>query len=99
MITRTIQTTLVAAAVAMVFGCSSGAFKKDTLMDHNWGKSQETARYQQISNPDAGKDTEPVVGLDGDAAERNLNRYRKSFEKTDTKTVYNIDVSGLGTSQ
>ena len=43
-------------------------------MDRNWGRSQETARYQQISNPDAGKEPDPVVGLDGDAAVRNLEQ-------------------------
>jgi hypothetical protein len=68
-------------------------------MDRNWGRSFETALYQQILNPEAGKEPEPVDGLDGDAAVRNLEQYRKSFEKTDTKTVYNIDMSGLGTSQ
>ena len=94
-----IHSVIVAAAVAMLLGCSSGAVIKDTAMDRNWGRSFETALYQQILNPDAGKEPEPVDGLDGDAAVRNLEQYRKSFEKTDTKTVYNIDMSGLGTSQ
>ncbi len=98
MLTRTVKTALVAAALAMVFGCSNGAFRQDSLTDQNWGRSQEAARYQQIANPDAGKNLDPVVGLDGDATLRNLERYRKSFEKTDKKTVYSIDVSGLGTS-
>ena len=87
---------IVAAAVAMFLGCSNGAVIRDSAMDRNWGRSFETALYQQILNPDAGKEPEPVYGMDGDAAVRNLEQYRKSFEKTDTRPVYNIEMSGLG---
>ena len=46
-------------------------------LDKNWGRSYETAKHNQILNPDAGKDPEPVEGLEGPAAERIMDGYIK----------------------
>jgi hypothetical protein len=99
MVRRYIYFVIVAATVALLSGCGTGVYQKDTALERNWGKSFESARYRQILNPEAGKEPEPVMGLDGDAAVLVLEKYRKSFEKTETQNVYNIDVFGMGTSK
>lgn len=53
-----------------IFGCA-----QQSLLDENWGRSFESARYNQILNPEAGKNLEPVVGLEGPAAERIMEGY------------------------
>ncbi|HKJ30571.1 MAG TPA: hypothetical protein VKA34_02035 [Balneolales bacterium] len=50
-------------------------------LNMNFGNSYESAMNNQILNPDAGENLEPVVGLDGKAAEYTVDRYKKSFEK------------------
>lgn len=56
---------LMGAIIAIwVVGCAPSA------LDKNWGSSYESARYNQILNPEAGKNLDPVEGLEGPAAER-----------------------------
>jgi hypothetical protein len=81
-----------------LLGCN-GTYTGDqaTLLDSNWGRSFEAAKYNQILNPDAGKDLDPVEGLDGRAAEKNMEQYRKSFETPVPQAVYNVSNISLGT--
>ena len=54
--------------------------------DARFGDAVRAAVAQQTINPDASKNTDPVAGLDGKAAEQTMNNYDKSFskpEKTD----------------
>jgi len=74
--------TLMGVLITVLFflsGCG-GHTKKQTMLDKNWGKSFESAKQSQILNPEAGKNTDPVERLDGQAAERNMEQYRKDFE-------------------
>jgi len=69
-------------------------------LNMNYGNSFESATNNQILNPDAGKNLDPVVGLDGQAAGYTVDRYKKSFEKEqELKTsagTFNILESGQG---
>ena len=56
---------------AGIFGCA----QQQSVLNDNWGRSFESARYNQILNPEAGKNLEPVVGLEGQAAERIMEGY------------------------
>lgn len=49
----------------------------DSMLEKNWGRAYETAKYNQILNHEAGKNTADVEGLDGDAAERNMQTYKR----------------------
>ena len=49
------------------------------------GKSYETAKYQQILNPEAAKDLEPVEGLDGRVEGRIMEGYIKGEQKGQQK--------------
>jgi hypothetical protein len=73
--------------------------REETMLDKNWGRSYESAKYNQILNPEAGKNLEPVVGLDGEAADGVAEKYRKGFKGKPSKKVYNLNlgpISGIG---
>jgi hypothetical protein len=74
------------STVSMVSACSG----TDTLSQRNWGKSYETAAYNQILNPDADKTVNPVDSLDGQAAENDLKRYRDGFKEKKVEQPVNL---------
>ena len=47
--------------------------------DRNFGRSVGLLRAQQVINPQAGLNRDPVTGLDGKAAVAGYNAYQKSF--------------------
>jgi hypothetical protein len=63
----------------------------------DFGTSYILAKYNQIYNPEAGKNLDPVIGLDGRTVDITLEKYNKSFEKAAEKPVYNINVGGAFT--
>ena len=63
---------------------------KETLLERNWGRSYETANYVQLLNPDAEKNLDPVVGLDGNASAYNVDKYQESFKETEPQEIVNI---------
>ena len=82
MLKKTIALTIACAMLALSAGCSSsGPVYEETLLDKNWGRSVETAKYNQILNPEAGKDLTPVEGLSGKAADNSVQKYENSFKK------------------
>lgn len=78
------------AALSVFSGCGG-----TTKLDKNWGKSFESAKSNQILNPEAGQNLDPVVGLDGQAAESGLGTYRKGFEPKKGKKVYNLNLGSI----
>ena len=68
---------------ASLLGCAGNIPEAQRIdyLNMNYGKSFESAKNNQILNPDAGKNLEPVVGLNGEAAEQGVDKYKKSFEK------------------
>jgi|GEM_PF-497678 len=60
----------------------------------DFGTSYNLAKFNQIYNPEAEKNLDPVVGLDGRTVTITLDKYNKSFEKAAEKPVYNINVGG-----
>jgi hypothetical protein len=69
-------------------GCSQ--MQKETLSDKNWGRSYETAKFNQILNPDASKNLKPAVDLDGQAANNNVEKYRDYFKEKSSQETTNI---------
>ena len=82
--------TIIAIAMACTIlglfaGCTSDGniYREETALDQNWGRSVETAKFNQIVDPDAGKNVSPVEGLSGTAAGHTVDKYEMSFkEKT-----------------
>ena len=76
-------------AVSMVSACSG----TDTLLQQKWGKSYETATYNQTLNPDADKTLKPVDSLDGQAAKNVNQTYQDGFKvKTQKQTTFNFNM-------
>ncbi len=64
-------------------------------VERDFGTSANLAKFNQIANPQAGKNLEPVAGFDGEAAKLTMDRYHKGFEKPPAETnVYMIGTSG-----
>ena len=66
-----------------LWGCAGNVpeAQRTDYLNMNYGKSFKSAKNNQILNPDAGNNLEPVVGLNGEAAENGVDKYKKSFEK------------------
>jgi hypothetical protein len=77
MLKRSLIIVGIIAAVSFISACSG----TDTLSQQNWGKSYETATYNQMLNPDADKTLKPVDSLDGQAAKNVHKKYQESFKK------------------
>jgi len=71
------------AAVSFISACSG----TDTLSQRNWGKSYETAAYNQMLNPEADETLKPVDSLDGQAAKNVHKKYRESFKKEEAQAA------------
>jgi hypothetical protein len=69
---------------------SNGLVQQESLLDKNWGRSYESAKYNQILNPNAGKNLDPVMGMDGVAADNSVNKYDQSFKEKSSSEVTNI---------
>jgi hypothetical protein len=81
MLTRYIILIGIASVMTTVIGCSGSApVAEQGLLERNWGRSFETIHYMQIANPQAAKNIDPVLGLDGKASEHNTNKYQESFK-------------------
>ena len=86
MLTRYVKIIGLIAALSVFSGCRTLP-QRETMLDRNWGTSLETAKQSQILNPEAGRNLEPVVGLDGQVAENNMEKYRQGFKKDDSKEM------------
>ena len=63
MIIRNILILTVVAALVVVLGCTSPPGQnQQTLLEKNWGRSFETAKYNQILNPEAGRNEQRSEG-------------------------------------
>jgi len=81
------------ASVALA-GCAT----KTPALDQHFGDAVNAAKAQQTINPDASQNTEPVVGMDGQAANAVINNYHKSYQQPPATTnIFNIGV-GTGSS-
>lgn len=63
-------------AVTVLAGCAPASPR----LDAKFGDAVNTAKAQQIINPDASRNTNPVAGIDGQAANAIINNYHKSYE-------------------
>ena len=62
--------------------------------DKHFGEAVRTAVAQQTINPDASRNTDPVTGLDGKAADQSIRNYDQSFTTPETGKDLTIEISG-----
>jgi len=65
-------------------------------VERDYGTSQRLSVYNQVLNLEAEKNLAPVEGMDGRAANSNVERYEKGFEKPQPAPTYAITVGGVG---
>jgi hypothetical protein len=89
-IKRLCISSLIVGGIAMA-GCAG-----PSLLEQNWGRSVETARFNQTLNPQAGENLEPVTGMDGESAGNALEAYRQSFKADEKSAGYDVKLTGIG---
>jgi len=65
-------------------------------LEMDYGTSYKLAKFNQILNPEAEKNLEPVTGFDGGAAQAAIGQYRKGFQEKSVAPIYSINIGGLG---
>ncbi len=65
-------------------------------LEMDYGTSFKLAKFNQILNPEAEKNLEPVTGFDGPAAKNTLDKYQKDFEKPTPPPTYVLGVGTIG---
>ena len=56
-----------------------------TTIGPNWGTAYQDMRANQVLNPTAGEQLDPVEGQDGKVNAIAMEAYRKDFEKPDAR--------------
>ncbi len=79
--------------LGMLAGCAGTG-----RVEMDYGNSFQAAKTNQILNPQAGKNLEPVTGFDGKAAQATVENYQKSFEGASPAASSLPSIITLGTS-
>jgi len=77
--------------LALASGCAG-----PSRVEMDYGTSYKLALFNQVLNPEAEKNLEPVTGFNGGAAQNTLERYQKDFEKPAPRPVYMVPIGTLG---
>ncbi len=74
---------------------STGCVQRTPYLDSQMGQSLSLIKAQQILNPEAGRNTDPVAGMDGKAAKSGYDLYQKSFTAPEPQpNVFTIGIGG-----
>lgn len=63
-------------AMAVLAGCAPTTPR----LDATFGDAVNQAKAQQTLNPNASRNTDPVAGIDGQAANSIIDRYHKAYQ-------------------
>lgn len=84
----------IAGALAITLaGCNASTTPRS---DARMGEATMLMRAQQTLNPDASRNADPVVGLDGKAAKGALDNYRDSFRQPPAETPNFLSIGTVG---
>lgn len=76
--------------VALSVGCTVPATPN---YDAKFGEAVRQAQALQTLNPDAGRNTDPVTGIDGESGRNAIEQYQESF-RAPPKTFEIFDIGG-----
>lgn len=79
---RLARLALACMAALLAAGCvAPGAvrFQATPRYDSQFGEAVRAARLAQTINPNAGRNTDPVSGIDAQSADSAIDRYHESF--------------------
>lgn len=86
--------TLVLLGAALLAACAATTTPRT---DEAFGESTNLLKAQQVLNPEASRDTDPVTGLDAKSAKGALENYHNSFRKQSSSGgTGNSILMGLG---
>jgi hypothetical protein len=80
-------------AIAALAGLLAGCSTTTPNYDKRFGEAVRDARKKMTVNPDAGKNPDPVTGMDGRASRETMVRYKDSF-KAPPPAVNVINIGG-----
>jgi uncharacterized lipoprotein len=80
----------IAALVGLLAGCSTTTTPN---YDARFGDAVRDAKRKMTINPEAGKNADPVTGMDGRASRETMVRYKDSF-KAPPPAVNVINIGG-----
>ncbi len=61
-------------------------------LEIDYGTSHKLSKFNQILDPEAEKNLEPVMGFDGKAAKSAVEKYQKDFEKASLPPTYILGI-------
>ncbi len=97
MLTTTVKFHFILAALLASVALAGCATPQKSALDDHFGEAVNAAKAAQIINPDASLNTDPVTGVDGQAAKGAVDRYHKSFVQPPASTnVFTIGVGSGG---
>jgi hypothetical protein len=73
---------------------ASFAETQKSRLELDYGTAYKLQKFNQVLNPDAEKNLEPVYGLDGSAAGEVVNQYRKAFKEPGKTQEFEIGAGG-----
>lgn len=83
-------------AACTLAACAGTTVPTTPQWDSQFGASTRTALARQIIDPDAGRNPDPVAGMDGRAARTVYDRYQKSYaDPAPQPSTFTIGVSGV----
>ena len=75
--------------------CAQRPLQTTPYWDSQFGATARVALAQQVMHPDAGRNPDPVAGMDGRAAHAAYERYQKAnVEPVAQPSAFTIGVSG-----
>ena len=92
MLTRPLHGLLIIFVLA-----SPGCAEKSPMLDSRFGESFSLIKAQQIRNPAAARNADPVAGIDARAGKSAYDEYQKSYNAPAApQNVLSIGVGGKG---
>ena len=91
------KTSLTFLGLASLILLGSSGCSHPTTLGTNTGVAYGMATQNQLLNPEAGENLDPVVGMEGKIAESAMGLYRKGFEKMDESLGKSAIASGVQT--
>jgi hypothetical protein len=82
------------AVLTALSGCSPMTPGATPALDARFGEAVREARVRQTINPQASRNTDPVAGIDGAAAQGAIVEYHKSFQEP----APTFNVLGIGST-
>ncbi len=84
-------------SLALTLGLLAACQPLTPKLDSHFGEAVSIVKAQQVINPDAAKNADPVSGVDGKAAQSAMDNYDKSFKTPSKTTISNtINIGGTG---